>query len=721
MSDRAGLSDSFAYKAKPHAAAAANIRVSVPPHNKDVFSRGNETVMFNIPCGKKGQYLNTRMSYLKFELEVTLKSQPPSEGVVPEREFYTYLQSDTTETTDEAQNTPVMEDQIHINSVDLATKAAHVLALDGGAHALFNSLEIYHGTNLLEQIREYNTIYQLMQDTGIAHPELEAHFSISDGMAGNGESRYGKVVTPVCVPSLIRDVRLAPPTFLDRLHGHEIDEDTTTTPVIEKGGYLTVHQVACDKPYVYEEKTYTLNKCANLTQAHSISAIFNNRCPTGVNTLESLKNDTPFDYTRHNQGGVVFDQTQTYTFCIPIMSGILGPQMGKYIPVGSLAADLRLELGIAPFEQAFVSVGGVLETVPQDHVYDDETSTIKSKTMGTSAFVNGPRAREAMDKVPVDRRQSFAIKNLELQLEYIEVASDVQASIEASTGNQYVMSFDSFSNFQNAIPSESTAFTQLIGAKFSSVKTALSIFRDSNHINRVTRRGITSRVNPFSERTNRPEMFGYGDSPIQCAPYPSGGGFYYSVGATHYPPKPIQSDQEAYYESMKSQHMVAGTPIGTSNIDRWTRSARRDAFDSDNSSKNFFASCLEGGTFFAAQNFESQSHKSAFVESGLNTLSQNMYLHCRFPPRSQPLIEPAKLVRGFITRYGTTVIPNDKDTHEICTYTTKPGGSERYYNGYITEEALVNWQQHNAQLQVDHYIHYDAILVIINGICNTRF
>jgi hypothetical protein len=323
-----------------------------------------------------------------------------------------------------------------------------------------------------------------------------------------------------------------------------------------------------------------------------------------------------------------------------------------------------------------------------------------------------------MDKVPFDRRQSFAIKNLELQLEYVEVASDVQSSIEASTGNQYVMSFDNFFNFQNAIPAESTAFTQLIGAKFSSVKTALSILRDANHINRVTRRGITSRVNSFSVRPNRPEMFGNGDNPVHCAPYPSGGGFYYSVGATHYPPKLIQSDQEAYYESMKSQHMVAGTPIGTSNIDKWTRSARRDAYDSDISSHNFFASCIEGGTFFAAQNFESQSHKSAFVESGLNTLSQNMCLHCRFPPRSQPLVEPAKRVIGYVPRSSAII---KVDNHEICTYNTKPRNAERYYNGYIVEDTLVNWQQHNAQLQVDHYIHYDAILVIINGICNTRF
>lgn len=52
----AGLSDGFVYAPKPPAAPAANIRVSVPPHNKDVF-RDGDVIMFNIPSGKRGQYL----------------------------------------------------------------------------------------------------------------------------------------------------------------------------------------------------------------------------------------------------------------------------------------------------------------------------------------------------------------------------------------------------------------------------------------------------------------------------------------------------------------------------------------------------------------------------------------------------------------------------------------------------------------------------------------
>lgn len=53
----AGLSDAFVYQPKPPAAPAANIRVTVPTSNKDVFSANNDTMMFNLPSGKRGQYL----------------------------------------------------------------------------------------------------------------------------------------------------------------------------------------------------------------------------------------------------------------------------------------------------------------------------------------------------------------------------------------------------------------------------------------------------------------------------------------------------------------------------------------------------------------------------------------------------------------------------------------------------------------------------------------
>ena len=69
-----GLSDGFVYANKPRAAPAAAIEVTVPPFNKTEYDRGGQKVMFNIPSGKRGQYLNTRMSFLQFQLTVEQKA-----------------------------------------------------------------------------------------------------------------------------------------------------------------------------------------------------------------------------------------------------------------------------------------------------------------------------------------------------------------------------------------------------------------------------------------------------------------------------------------------------------------------------------------------------------------------------------------------------------------------------------------------------------------------
>lgn len=700
MSERAGLSEGFVYAPKPPAAPAANIRVSVPPHNKDVFNRGNETIMFNIPAGKRGQYLNTRMSYLKFELDVTLENGTATDAKLAPSVSY--------------------GDHPTVSSDELTMKAAHVLALDGGAHSLFNSLEVYHGTNLLEQIREYGALYQLMLDTSTDSVDSASHFNVSDGMMGKAQGGYrrkGQLVTPIAATHVHRDAEFAPNIYRHNaisatgLNSPQTVSGTTSSgqPLASFTGKDTtgadvtitslevpqtvqlngdVSSTVADVPFAYREKLHKLHHVKDLYAASAVSA--------HLRGAEHHHKDAHYDH-----GAAVVGETVTYTFCIPLMSGLLGPQMGKYIPVGALAADLRMELGLAAFEQAFVSLGGLVRAA------DDADCD--------SYFVDGIRARQAMDTVPITRNQSFQMKNVELMLEYIEVASDVQTSIEAATGGQYVMSFESFSNFQNSIAANQGSFAQLIGAKFSSVKTVLSMFRDSAHVNRAIRHGITSRADPFNTRPNRPEMSEHGQAAVQSRPYMSGGGFYYAIGATHYPPKPIQSDQEAYYEALKSQHMVTGTPVGSIDFNNWTISARADVANESDKGSSFWNAALEGGTFFAAQNFESQSHKSALAESGVNTLSQNMYMHCRFPPRLK-MFEQGLQVNGKHSEKDDihTYLPNlSKKTLAL---------TEAQTGRSVTDmNTITPWEQGNNQLQVDHYIHYDGILVIANGICNTRF
>lgn len=650
----AGLSDAFVYAPKPPAAPASNIRVTVPSYNKDRFSAQNDTMMFNIPSGKRGQYMNPRMSYLRFDLEVTSNF-------------------------DSSDNIPV-------------------LALDGGAHSLIQNLEVYHGSNLLEQIREYNNIHQLMLDTGEIPDGTNTGRSVAEGtvpggsytrsedtyapMYGSSKGRNGIIVSPVHLPNLT--------------HGAVETNATVKTDVTwlsDKPDGIPGTDTSWDAGSAIGNH-YTMDPDSSARGEVDVAAA------TGIPTFENdmisaavvpsaRALDVHASTVRDSQNrAIVVDDatTRTFTFCIPIVSGIVGAQMPKYIPVGSLAQDLRLELGIANMQQA-------LKTIAAYSTEDNNISTFPGDILAASSDFN---------------KYGFAISNAELQLEYVEVASDVQQAIEASTGGQYVVSFDSFYNFQTTTPQNPGSITQLIGAKFSSIKTVYTTWRDIYGINNPAYPSITSRLNPFGTKPNRPGLHDKGTM-WNPSRYNAGTGWQYMIGSTHYPSKPVQSDQEAFFEAVKAQHSVA-TQSRTGLIDgqSWAVSARRDSNGgTDSTPSRWYHYAYPGGTYFTAQNLESQSHKSHLAESGVNTLAQSMYLTARFPG------EDNNIGGG---GYNVQVAPNV---------------GSRFDGGISTVDATTNiptamftrrpWVQTNQGMQLDTIIHYDGILIISNGVCTTRF
>lgn len=692
----AGLSDGFVYAPKPPAAPAANIRVSVPPYNKDSYSSPNETVMFNIPSGKRGQYLNTRMSYLKFDLEV---------------------------------------------ETDLTRGGNHkpVIALDGGAHALFDSLEVYHGSNLLEQVREYNALYQLMLDMGEIPSSAMAGRSVAEGTIAHGGYTLEPFGTQSHCDSRHRNGTIVSPVMLsDSVQGsrprkmYETDASGTADPRV-------THYTGSGLDYDYVKKAGTgtaatdakVQAGTTALAGHGVEFSLNsstdallhasqwierpqdrvftkldatggevdlNLGVSGVTVLFNRDNDIPRT-TVYVPKGKSRKSSQTFTFCIPLMSGVLGMQMGKYLPVGALAQDLRLELGISNFTQAFKTVAALITTINTSANADQSPFSD-----GRVSVFPGDILKSATNFGDI---YDFTLKNFDLQLEYIEVSSDVQTAVEAATGGQYVVSFDTFSNVQGSLPLGNTNTTHLIGAKFSSIKTLMTCFRDANMINNPAFPSLTSRVNPFSTKINRPGIDLPGINTHVETAYKNGAGWQYQIGATQYPPKPVSSDQEAYMEAVKSQHSVATKQRdGLIDFTSWTTSARRDGTGPANRWYNY---CKPGGTFVLAQNLESQSHKSHLAESGINTLAQSVYLLAKFPMGGNI----SQAFKVYNTEDGKEDLPTD-GAYDTLTHETDD-------DALPPDHGKVAFYQTNQALQMDHFVHYDGILIISNGRCSTRF
>jgi len=114
------LSDALVHSVKPSAVSGHKYRQNLPAYNKRVFKPG-EVIMLNVSCGRRGQYVNQRMSYLKFKLT----------------------------------NTSVR------TSADVTAGTPATISPDYSASSLIERLELYHGSSLLEQTHSYGLLHAM--------------------------------------------------------------------------------------------------------------------------------------------------------------------------------------------------------------------------------------------------------------------------------------------------------------------------------------------------------------------------------------------------------------------------------------------------------------------------------------------------------------------------------------------------------------------------------
>ena len=205
--------------------------------------------------------------------------------------------------------------------------------------------------------------------------------------------------------------------------------------------------------------------------------------------------------TAKRTGVTVVGQT-SQVFCIPLLSGVVGHLMEKYLPTGALTGgDLRLELTL---ESANTSV--IFAT-------------------GTNAAL-----------VP-----RWTMSEMTMELEYTELNSEAARMLEQQNSGGYFISFDSFQNFASAVGAGENNINALIPARFSALKTLFTVARNQTAVVTAIGRSLTLRRNPFLDA----------------------GSWYYNVGGRHFPQTPVRRNVEAYAELLKSVHAlgcVSGVP-----------------------------------------------------------------------------------------------------------------------------------------------------------------
>jgi len=136
------LNDSLANKPKPSAVSSSKARWNQPSYNKSYF-KPVEVVITNIPIGRRGSFLNTRISYKKFKV------------------------------------------------TNNGTNVSHTIAADFNIASISSRLELYHGSNLLEQVMEYGMLVNLWHDIC---GNLSSLTTTGNLLEGQGASREGEAI-----------------------------------------------------------------------------------------------------------------------------------------------------------------------------------------------------------------------------------------------------------------------------------------------------------------------------------------------------------------------------------------------------------------------------------------------------------------------------------------------------------------------------------------------
>jgi hypothetical protein len=153
--NRKALSQEFNYTPKPSSVNGRTFRVSIPASNAPTFTAG-QTMIFNIPCGRRNCVMDPNSSYIRYTIKSTAAAQTATTSAIS-----SYL--------------------VNGNTAATATYGAG-LYLDHNAYSIFNTTTLYSGSNMLEYVNGCNILYSYILDTNFSYSNALSS-SLNYGMA----------------------------------------------------------------------------------------------------------------------------------------------------------------------------------------------------------------------------------------------------------------------------------------------------------------------------------------------------------------------------------------------------------------------------------------------------------------------------------------------------------------------------------------------------------
>ena len=437
---------------KPSAPKSRSYRISIAPINKSVFAPADQ-IIFELPTGRKGTWLDQSQSYLKFSVQFasTNGSAAGSTGVY----------------------------------------------LDNTAYSFFQRCDIYHSSNLLETINEYGQLANFLLDTSLTASDKAG---LSPLIGSNADTIFANLIAPA-INTAIVPLRQAG------------DRSGQTFPSVNLGAPALIS--------------------------------------TGI----------------------------PYTFCLPMLSGVIGVNASKMLPVGKLASPLRVELYLS--------------------ANDD-------------AIYYGTAAAGAV----------WQLINVEFCACYVEIQDD-SLDLISNDETQYI-STTTYRQASTYLPAATSGeFTTLLPFRAASITALYARFRNygsaTQGVNASAAYRKSSSINP---------NLSY---------------FYFRIGSSLYPNKPIYltngslvgTGAEAYGELLKSFHALSSS-IGNSAINFQSYNVAATATQGFNqcyvpgaktTAANTMSTAIDthGNAFAIGLECQSFSNRNDTILSGISTLNSQIY------------------------------------------------------------------------------------------------
>ena len=449
---------------KPSAPRSRSYRINIAPLNKNIFVGGDQMI-FELPTGRRGTWLDQSQSYLKFSVQCTTtaaaSSQALSTGVNIENTAYSFIQR----------------------------------------------FDLYHSSNLLESINEYGQLSNFLIDTSLTQSDKAG---LSAMIGSNGLNSYYALSSSYVSPATYAASTTYPIT-------------STAVPI----------QVAGD------------------------------RSGQSIATTTSMSTAVP------------------YTYCLPLLSGVIGVNASKMLPMGILASPLRLEMYLSANDDA-----------------------IYYGTAGAGAV--------------------WQIVNAELVVCYVELQDDLFDHQAGPDEVEYI-STTTYRQASSILPTATSGeYTTMLPFRAASITGLYARFRP--YVSAVQGANSTaayrksSSVNPnFSQ-------------------------YYFRIGSSIYPNKPVYlltslvgNGSEGYAELLKSFHALSSS-IGNSSLTYSQYNVTTTATSGMSANIAPASQATAVGTsnnaFGIGLECQSFSNRNDTILSGISTLNSQIYFTANIYPGS---------------------------------------------------------------------------------------